>query len=149
MRNDILEKKEMILEMVKNHEPKSIICKNLKCKPETLDRYLKIMGIQYKGNMGLKGKKTDKKRKTALEYIKKEIVVIPKLRKKLIQDGLKKDECEMCGISEWMGKKIMLELHHKNGDRYDNQLENLQILCPNCHSLTPNHSMKKQIAPMA
>ncbi len=143
MRNDILERKNEIIEMIKNNESKSIICKVLKCKPETLERYLKIMDISYKGNMGLKGKKTDKKRKTALEYLEKEIVVIPKLRKKLIEDGIKKNECEKCGINKWLGELIPLELHHIDGNRCNNKLENLQILCPNCHSLTPNHSRKK------
>ena len=100
------------------------------------------MNITYKGNMGLKGKKTDLKRKTAMEYIKKDVVVIPKLRKKLIEDGIKKEECEMCLLKEWMGQKIVLELHHIDGNRFNNDLLNLQILCPNCHSLTPNHGRK-------
>jgi hypothetical protein len=143
MRNDILEQKEEILRLISDREPKSIICRKLKCKPETLNRYLNIMGISYEGNMGLKGKKTDAKRKTALEYLTKDIVVTSKLRRKLIEDNLKKEECEGCGITEWMGEKIVLELHHVDGDRYNNTLENLQILCPNCHSLTPNHSKKK------
>ena len=142
MRNDILEKKYEIIEMIKNNEPKSNICKMLKCKPITLENYLKKIGIIYKGNMGLKGKKTDKKRKTALEYLKNEIVVIPKLRKKLIEDGIKKNECEMCGLNEWMNQRLPLELHHIDGNRFNNELENLQILCPNCHSLTPNHSKR-------
>ena len=129
--------------MIENKEPKSLICKMLKCKPETLERYLKIMDIHYKGNMGLKGKKTDKKRKSALEYLKKEIVQIPKLRRKLIEDGIKRNECEMCGLKEWRSQKLTLELHHIDGNRFNNNLDNLQILCPNCHSLTPNHSKKK------
>ena len=142
MRNDILEKKDEIIKMILNNEPKSLICKMLKCKPITLEGYLKKMGLTYKGNMGLKGKKTDLKRKTAMEYLKKDVVVIPKLRKKLIEDGIKKEECEMCLLKEWMGQKIVLELHHIDGNRFNNDLLNLQILCPNCHSLTPNHGRK-------
>ena len=141
-RQDIIGKKDEIINMIENHEPKSNICKMLLCKPETLERYLKIMNISYKGNMGLKGKKTDLKRKTAMEYIKKDVVVIPRLRKKLIEDGIKKEECEMCLLKEWMGQKIVLELHHTDGNRFNNDLLNLQILCPNCHSLTPNHGRK-------
>jgi len=142
MRKDILEKKDEIINMVMNHEPKSLICKMLKCKPITLNNYLKKMGITYEGNMGLKGKKTDSKRKTALEYLKKDIIVIPKLRKKLIEDNIKKNECEICGLSEWLGHKIPLELHHIDGNRFNNSLDNLQILCPNCHSLTHNQITK-------
>ena len=141
-REDILEKKDEIMVMIKNHEPKSNICKMLGCKPETLNRYLKMMGLTYDGNMGLKGKKTDKKRKSALEYLKKDVVVIPKLRKKLIEDGLKKERCESCSLDEWMGQKITLELHHIDGNRFNNDLSNLQILCPNCHSMIPNHRKK-------
>jgi hypothetical protein len=143
MRNDILEKKDEILQFIRNNEPKSVICKFLQCKPETLERYLKIMEISYSGNMGLKGKKTSNKRKSALTYLEKKILVTSKLRRKLIEDGIKENKCEMCGVSEWMGFPITLELHHVDGNRYNNVLENLQILCPNCHSLTPNHSKKK------
>jgi 5-methylcytosine-specific restriction endonuclease McrA len=52
--------------------------------------------------------------------------------------GLKENKCEICGITEWQGKPIICELHHINGDSTDNRIENLQILCPNCHSQTDN-----------
>lgn len=45
--------------------------------------------------------------------------------------------CECCGITEWLGQPINLEVHHLDGDRTNNSLENLQLLCPNCHSYTP------------
>jgi hypothetical protein len=45
--------------------------------------------------------------------------------------------CEGCGLSEWRGKPIVLELEHKNGDRKDNTRDNLELLCPNCHAQTP------------
>ncbi|MCQ2155632.1 MAG: HNH endonuclease [Bacteroidales bacterium] len=44
--------------------------------------------------------------------------------------------CESCGLSEWMEKPIPLEIHHINGVNTDNRLENLQLICPNCHALT-------------
>ena len=143
MRNDIIERKDEILEKIKNNESKSAICKTLRCKPETLERYLKIMDIEYKGNQGLKGIKVSNKRKNTLEYLKNEFISTPRLRKKLIQDGMKNHKCEMCGIENWLGKDITLELHHIDGNRCNNDLSNLQILCPNCHSLTPNHGKKK------
>jgi hypothetical protein len=56
------------------------------------------------------------------------------LRLRLISAGLKEAKCEGCGLVEWRGKKIPLELHHKNEDHCDNRLENLSVLCPNCHA---------------
>lgn len=63
-----------------------------------------------------------------------------KLKRRLFVAKLKKARCELCG---WRKKstdgRIPLELDHINGDRYDNRLRNLRILCPNCHSLQPTH----------
>ena len=52
----------------------------------------------------------------------------------------------MCNNTEWMGKPIPLELHHINGNKFDNRIENLQILCPNCHSFTDNYRAKNMSA---
>lgn len=65
-----------------------------------------------------------------------------KLKNRLFRDGIKKNECEICGVFEWNGKPIMCHLHHKNGNNRDNRLENLQILCPNCHSQTDSYAGK-------
>jgi hypothetical protein len=143
MRKDILDRKDEIIKMIDDKEPKSKICRLLDCRPSTLETYLKKLGIEYKGNPGMSGKKTDPKRKSAIEYMEKEIVVTSKLRLKLIEDGLKDKKCEKCGISNWQGEDLPLELHHIDGNRFNNNIDNLQILCPNCHSLTPNHSKKK------
>lgn len=62
------------------------------------------------------------------------------LKSRLLKAGLKRAACETCGVSEWRGQPIELHLHHVNGRRLDNRLENLQLLCPNCHSQTPNYS---------
>lgn len=60
------------------------------------------------------------------------------LKLRLIGAGLKENRCEECGISEWRGRPLSLALHHINGDGRDNRLENLALLCPNCHSQTDN-----------
>ena len=67
-----------------------------------------------------------------------------KLRRRLIESGLKEHKCEKCGATEWLGKPIKLELHHINGNKTDNRLENLQILCPNCHSYTDTYRAKNK-----
>ena len=66
------------------------------------------------------------------------------LKMRLVNEGYKNLECEECGIqNEWNGKSIVLELDHMNGDNKDNRLENLKILCPNCHSQTPTFRGRK------
>jgi len=62
------------------------------------------------------------------------------LRGRLLKAGLKEERCEECGLVEWRGRPIRVTLHHINGDGYDNRLENLAFLCPNCHSQTSNFS---------
>jgi len=62
------------------------------------------------------------------------------LRARILRAGLKEERCERCGLDEWQGEPLRVTLHHVNGDPYDNRLENLTFLCPNCHSQTPNFS---------
>lgn len=59
-----------------------------------------------------------------------------KLKKLLFDLKVKENKCEICGITEWLGNKINCELHHIDGNKNNHRLENLQILCPNCHSQT-------------
>jgi hypothetical protein len=60
------------------------------------------------------------------------------LKIRLVRSGVKRDECEICGLSQWRARPLTLALHHVNGDRNDNRLESLRLLCPNCRSQTDN-----------
>lgn len=61
----------------------------------------------------------------------------------LLKEG-KKLKCEICNIENWQGKPLRLQIHHIDGNRSNNNLENLQILCPNCHSQTDNFCSKNR-----
>ncbi len=68
-----------------------------------------------------------------------------KLKNRLYEVGLKQPICEMCGWAEVsLDGRIPVELDHINGDRYDNRIENLRVLCPNCHSLQITHRGKNK-----
>lgn len=65
------------------------------------------------------------------------------LKKRLLRGGLLQEECVECGGGNlWNGKPLQLQLDHINGDPRDNRIENLRILCPNCHTQTPTFAGK-------
>ena len=141
MRNDILEQKDLILQWISEGQSKAFIARQLQCKPTTLNQCLEKMGIVYAGNKSGKGIRRDPKYKSAYEYMSSgSFITSHKLKLKLLRDNIKQYKCENCGLSEWMNQPIPLELHHKDGDHYNNDLENLQILCANCHALQPGNS---------
>lgn len=72
-------------------------------------------------------------------------VITPSIIKKhLLQE--REHKCECCQQTEWLGQKIMLEVHHIDGNRANNTRENLMLLCPNCHSMTENWCGKNKNA---
>lgn len=59
-----------------------------------------------------------------------------KLKHRLLKAGVLKNECAVCGLTSWLGSPITLHLDHINGSHSDNRIENLRIVCPNCHQQT-------------
>jgi len=67
------------------------------------------------------------------------------LKKKLLKYELIENKCDKCGCNnEWFGNILVLQLDHINGVNNDNRLENLRLLCPNCHSQTETYAGKKK-----
>ena len=66
------------------------------------------------------------------------------VKERIIKDGIKEYCCEICGIDSYEGNPLTLQLHHINGVSNDHRIENLQILCPNCHSQTDNYCGKNR-----
>lgn len=115
----------------------------------TLKKYIQLYGLDtshFRGRTWNKGMQhTDYAALNKLEDVLKLNTYIKGccLKNRLIKEGLKESKCERCGNNGvWMNAKLTLELHHINGDHYDNRIENLQILCPNCHSQTKNYRNK-------
>ncbi len=146
MRTDILLREKQIKNWIKENKSKSYICRELNCKPQTLNFYLEKLGISYSGDKP--GRYRDRRRKHVNEYLfNGSTINTHKLKLFLIRDGLKERKCEICNLESWLNEDIPIELHHKNGVQHDNRIENLQIVCPNCHALTDNHAGKgKKIA---
>lgn len=118
------------------------VCREIGIKPSTgsqtsLKKKCIKLNLDFSHFTGCgyrKGKKF--KKKNALEYcFKGSIINSDRLKKKLIRDGYKNNKCEICGIYKWIGEELSLELDHIDSDHYNNEFSNLQILCPNCHSI--------------
>ena len=144
MRNDIIERKEEILQWINEGRSKANMARELKCKPETLNRYLETWGIIYNGNQSGKGiTKVSNRSMDLITYLaESKDIQTNKLRRKLLEEGYKEYKCECCGNTEWMGRPIPLEVHHKDGNRNNNTLENFELLCPNCHAFTDSYRGK-------
>jgi Zn finger protein HypA/HybF involved in hydrogenase expression len=66
------------------------------------------------------------------------------IKRRLLQAGLLSNRCDACGLSEWRGKPLSIQIDHINGIRTDHRLENLRMLCPNCHSQTETFAGKNK-----
>lgn len=139
MREDIDNQREYITSLVESGATIQDLCVEFNCQYSTIVKRLNLWGLVI-----------DRRRKTttkpsnsylpASHYLREgSPISSAKLKTKLLRDGIKTERCERCGLTEWLGFAIPLELHHINGNKYDNRLDNLILLCSNCHSLEPNN----------
>lgn len=143
--NSKLEYEQIVCELLKTCSNIKQVCEKLGKRPTNIN-YCYIRNIIDKYNVDISHFKCETTEKKVNEYDLNEILcqnspykTLSHLRNKLIRYGLKEEKCECCGNTEWIGKKIPLQLHHINGIRNDNRIENLQLLCPNCHAFTDTY----------
>lgn len=117
----------------------------------TVKRKIRKLGLDcshFTGQGHLKGKKHTWAKKTPLEQILVKDSDYAggshKLKNKLLKAGIFDHKCYECELTEWRHQPISLELEHINGKATDNRIDNLTLLCPNCHSLTPTYRGKNK-----
>ena len=139
--------KEQAEEIVRNCYSIADFCRVLGWQPRgnsyrIFHRYVKDYNLDIshfqqnkicEGNFNMKGKKY-----SLNEYLKSNSIRSKVLIKKLIEENVKERKCERCNNTEWEGELIPLEVHHIDGNHFNNSLDNIQLLCPNCHFLTEN-----------
>ena len=139
--------KELLEENVKDCYSFAELCRRLGLKPEgsnpkTLRRKMDEFGVDYSHFTGKAWNKNPEnpvyRGKCLPKLCEHSSLSSSNVKELVYRLGLKENKCEICGITEWLGNPIVCELHHINGDSTDNRIENLQILCPNCHSQTDN-----------
>ncbi len=147
---------EELAEAVAASQSWSEVSRRLGCKPSGgAHRWLKAHVVHrrldtshFTSQGWAKGLKFPGRRTTPLEelLVNGSTATSSDIRRRLIAEGLRPAKCELCGLEEWYGRPISLELDHINGDHTDNRLENLRIVCPNCHSTTETYCRRKRNA---
>ncbi len=66
------------------------------------------------------------------------------IKRRLLRAGLLENRCQLCDLTEWLGQPIAIQIDHVNGLRHDHRLENLRMLCPNCHSQTETYGRRQK-----
>lgn len=137
------------LQICQESETMAIAARKLNMHFNTFKRYAEKLGC-YEPNQGRRGMNhgpRDDRIKTAdILAGKYPEYQTYKLKKRLIREGYFEDKCQRCGWSEKpVGAEFTpCELHHKDGNSHNHSLDNLDLICPNCHSLTENYRAKNK-----
>lgn len=148
--SNIKHTEERLREVIAKNNTWGGVCRDLGIKPATgaqsaIKKRAVNLDIDFTNFLGqgwMKGKVSNTKIETQDYLVKDSKIKSHDLRLRLIKEGIKEHKCEGCQLTEWKDKKIPLELDHINGDNRDNRLDNLRILCPNCHAQTDTYCSK-------
>lgn len=112
---------------------------------QTVKKYVKLFNLDTSHFKGMAWRKgfTFKPKRSLDEYLSNEFPIQSfKLKRRLLKENIFPHKCFNCEQEKWLSKPIPLELHHIDGNNQNNNLNNLQLMCPNCHALTDTYRGK-------
>ena len=152
MRKSKLQDKDKLIKTIENSLSLSQVLKKYGLKPrggnyKTLHYYISLYDIKTNHFLGQGwnlGNSPSIKKPLSYYLVANRHCSTYALKKKLFIENIKEEKCEICNLeNQWNGDFISLHLDHINGINNDNRIENLRILCPNCHSQTKTYAGKK------
>lgn len=132
---------EQIREAYEMYETLHIASANLQMTTVSLWRRAKKLGLYWK-DKNYRSINPNKIPLTEILEGKHPYYQTLKLKKRLIKEGIKENECDICGITDWNGKPLSMRLDHLDGNSHNHKLENLRMICPNCDAQTETYCGK-------